>query len=127
MIGAKHFRMLIQSDEQGPIVTVTHLPTNQTRSARPGVGESCHKVRRVLEQQIIATFFNDRDLVFNLIHSRENGKVHGTHRVIHLATQRTLESSDRNVAVLIDALLLELWQEGLLPLSPDANSDTATA
>jgi hypothetical protein len=132
MLGIKHFRTLYDADEQGPIVTVTHLPTNQTYSARPTAGQSTRKVRSVLEHQIIATFLNfEADLRFEVGRCELRGKIGGFYRVQHLPTQRskscnTIDSPNIDHNDLIDMLLLELWNEGLLPLRNTIGDGTGT-
>jgi hypothetical protein len=129
MIGPKDFHVEVSQDDVGLLVTVTHVPTKQTRHARPKKGESCFKVESRLRSEITATFLRVEDFLLEVGRCEVDGKFGGFYRVTHEPSGRSKRMdtiTSPNVKhpqqFLFEALLEELWRDGALPLESDAES-----
>ncbi len=127
MLGPKHFRIEVGYDDMGMLVTISHVPTNQKRSARPTNGETCAKVQDRLRAELIGTFFKTSDFRFQMGRCEVDGRIGDFFSVEHSPSGRsklidTIASPyvRNHQQALLDSFLEELWQDGILALKLDA-------
>jgi hypothetical protein len=126
MLGPRNFHVDIGYDDAGLLVTVSHLPTKQQRSARPKKGENVSKVQERLHAELVRTFLELEDLCFEVGRCEVDGKIGGFYRVEHLPSKRTkcldtITSPNQNIQQqVLELLLEELWHDGLLSVKSDA-------
>lgn len=84
MLGPDHFRVEIGYDDLGVLVTVSHLPTKQQRSARPNKGETVSKAQERLQAELVRTFLDMNDFRVQMGRCEVDGKIGGFYRVEHL-------------------------------------------
>jgi hypothetical protein len=121
MIGANHFQIAVESDEDGVVVKVTHITTNQIRLGRPISGESCTKVEDRLRSELTATFYQPKEFRFASGRCQKESKISRWHQVEHLRSHRkksmdTITSAGLDQTDLLDMFLEELWRDGLILL-----------
>lgn len=127
VIAPGDFRVEIGHDGDGPLVTVTHVPTRQSRSARPRQGETCARVQNRLTGDLTLTFFAVDDYAFEVGRCVMDGKSGGFCTAKHLPSGRsktvdtvTSPHLKRPQQAVIELLLDELWRDGLLPVKPQS-------
>jgi len=125
----------VGGDDSGLYVAVTHRTTGRRLFARPDLSCGVASTQERLERQVVAEFFVPDD--YQLETGRcGDGERYGTfYRVAHLPTGRSrrmdsLTNADTRQAHarLLDALVEELWHDGLLahptkPAEPCAAAD----
>ena len=120
------FHIDIGYDDAGLLVTVSHLPTKQQRSARPHNGERVYAIQLRLQSELMCTFFDLKDFRFEMGRCEVDGKIGGFYRVEHVPTERTLALDTiasphiKGLQDVLELLLDDLWRDGLLALKSDA-------
>ena len=122
MISRKHFHYDVGHDDQGLTVSVTHKPTGRQKTARLGRGEKVQTVQARLVGDLLTSFVDLRDFVFHVGRCEVNGRIGDRYQAEHIPTGRSKSMNTvDNPGVkhpheaLLDALVEELWHDGILP------------
>ena len=121
MVSGRHFHFAVDHDGHGTIITVSHPATEQARSARLQPGETVPAARSRLVRDIRAAFFNEGDYESIVGRCVVDGRPGDLFQVTHRPTGRSKRANTvddpgvkRPLEWLTDALVEELWREGLL-------------
>ena len=122
MVSRKHFKIKVDHDGSGLIVSVSHLPTGLMRAACPLRGESVHALEEKLVSELLQQFCVGNEFTMEVGRCKIDGKVGSYISITHLPTGKSKSiaplgnRSSREVrAELIDTLVAELWREGIRP------------
>ncbi len=124
MLGPNNFQVDLTYGDAGLLVTVSHLPTKQHRSARPKNGEKASKVQARLQAELVRTFFDLNEFCFEVGRCEVDGKLGGFYRVEHLPSKRTKSLNTvtsphaKSHQQMLESLLEDLWRDGLLSPKP---------
>lgn len=123
MVGEQHFQFEVGGDEGGLLVTVTHRTTGRRLVGRPNADRGVRGTQSRLVQELLDEFFVPADYVFatGRCGARSGGQTGTFYRVVHIPTGRsqsmdsiTVPNTPQPHAQLLDVLVEELWQHGLL-------------
>jgi hypothetical protein len=134
VLSGKYFHYDIGYNDGELFVTVTHMPTGLRKARRPRRGESVAAVQQSLVRELRAGLVDERDFAFHSGRCAIAGRAGDWYAVEHLPTKRTrsLDSITRPDVTqphdwLLDALVEELWHQGILPKQADSAEPGAAA
>jgi hypothetical protein len=122
MISQQHFETEFDYDEQGLAVVVTHRPTGMRRIGRRSGSESLARTQTRLIEEIRREFFNPDEFQFSIGQCEVDGRIAAWYCVTHRPTGKnksadgiTIPNQHEAQQQLLDALVAELWQQGIGP------------